>query len=82
MIQMPVTFSNGVTITAGVNVRPYTREMLEYLFPHFDMMIFTASHHKYANTMIDILDKDNKLFKKRVFRDNCHKTPEGVLIKD
>ena len=82
MVRQPVTFSNGVTITAGINIRLYTKELLDFLKPHFDLIIFTASHHKYANTMVDILDKPQTIFKKRVFRDNCYKTPEGVLIKD
>lgn len=36
MIRQPVTFSNGVTIIAGINVRAYTKELLEFLKPHFD----------------------------------------------
>jgi CTD small phosphatase-like protein 2 len=63
-------------------VRPYTMELLNYLKDDFDLMVFTASHHKYANTMIDLIDPRNEIFIKRVFRDNCIKTKEGVMIKD
>jgi CTD small phosphatase-like protein 2 len=57
-------------------------ELLNYLKDDFDLMVFTASHHLYANTMIDLIDPDNKIFIKRVFRDNCYKTKDGVLVKD
>lgn len=91
MIRKPVTFSNGVTITvifvlikkqAGINLRPYMKEQLIQLQPHFDQVVFTASHHMYGGSMIDIIDPNNQIFLKRVFRDNCLKTKEGILVKD
>ena len=45
-------------------------------------MVFTASHKAYADVVLDYLDPDRDLIDKRVYRDSCVKTEEGVYIKD
>lgn len=48
----------------------------------FEIVIFTASHSSYANNVIDYLDPKGDIIKKRIFRENCFVTPEGIFIKD
>ena len=77
-----VTLNTGEKIDAGVNIRPYAIECLKELKRHYDLIVFTASHPYYANTVIDILDPDKTLFSARLFRENCIKTNIGLFIKD
>lgn len=56
---------------AGVNVRPYCHEILEDLHGLFEIVVFTASHSSYANTVIDYIDPENKYIKHRFFREHC-----------
>jgi len=48
-----VTFPTGEYIEAGINIRPYSREILQELSKDFEVMVFTASHSCYANPVID-----------------------------
>ena len=77
-----VTLNTGDTINAGVNIRPYAVECLKELKEHYNLIVFTASHPYYANTVIDILDPDKTLFSARLFRESCIKTDIGLFIKD
>ena len=65
-----------------MNIRPYAVECLKELKEHYNLIIFTASHPYYANTVIDILDPDKTLFSARLFRESCIKTDIGLFIKD
>ena len=53
-----------------VLVRPGVKEFLEKLSKRFEIIIFTASISKYAEPLLDILDK-NKYCSYRLFRENC-----------
>ena len=53
-----------------VLVRPGVKEFLEKLSKRFEIVIFTASISKYADPLLDILDK-NKYCSYRLFRENC-----------
>ncbi len=66
-VQIPVKFPSGEMIDAGINVRPYAKQILVDLAPYFEIVIFTASHSCYANPVIDYLD-DQKVIKARLFR--------------
>jgi len=70
-----------VTQTA-IFIRPHARETLIALAKHFEIIIFTASHHGYANKVIDLLDPEGNLIAHRIFREHCFKTKQGVYIKD
>lgn len=81
-VLLNITFPNGDSTKAGVNVRPHAQETLKELAEMFDLVIFTASHECYANVVIDYLDPKGTLIKGRYFRDSCFRTPEGLYIKD
>ena len=53
-----------------VLVRPGVKEFLEKLSKRFEIIIFTASISKYAEPLLDILDK-NKYCSYRLFREHC-----------
>ncbi len=44
--------------------------------------MFTASHPHYADVVVNILDPKRELFSKRLFRDSCIRTDNGLFIKD
>ena len=67
---------------AGINIRPYAKECLKELSKFFEIIVFTASHSCYANVVLDYLDPENKLISKRLFRDHCVQTEEGMYIKN
>ena len=66
----------------AIFIRPYARDILKALAKHFEIIIFTASHHGYANKVIDLLDPDGDLIAHRIFREHCFKTKQGVYLKD
>ena len=53
-----------------VMVRPGVKEFLENMGKIYEIVIFTASVSKYADPLLDILDKD-KICKHRLFREHC-----------
>lgn len=52
-VRVPVHFPTGEFIEAGINVRPFAKEILMELSKEFEVMVFTASHSCYANPVID-----------------------------
>jgi CTD small phosphatase-like protein 2 len=67
-VKLPIIFPNGERISAGVNIRPHAREILESLAKSFEVVVFTASHSCYANVVLDHLDPGKKLISHRLFR--------------
>ena len=47
----------------------------------FPAQVFTASHHAYAETLLDRIDPDGSLIEHRLFRDACA-TVDGLYLKD
>ena len=45
----------------------------------YEIIIFTASHQKYADPIIDYLDPKRDMISYRLFRDNCYETENGVI---
>jgi len=81
-IRVPIKFTGGEVIEAGLSIRPYAKEALESLSKHFEIVIFTASHSCYANIVLNILDPEHKHITYRLFRDSCIRTKEGIYVKD
>lgn len=79
---VPIKYSKTEELKASVYIRPGARECLKRLKEHFEIVIFTASHACYANKMIELLDPNSELVTYRLFRDHCHRTSEGVFVKD
>ncbi|CAD8181027.1 unnamed protein product [Paramecium pentaurelia] len=80
---LPITFPNGETVQASINIRPYAQKVLQTLSKHFEIIIFTASHSSYANIVIDYLDPKRQWISHRLFRENCIQSSEGgAYVKD
>ena len=63
------------------SVRPYAREMLNYVSKKFEVVLFTASQKPYADRIIDYLDPNRDIFAARIYRESCISTDKG-FIKD
>ncbi len=71
---------DGQTHSVYVLKRPGVDTFLEKLCPHFETVVFTASLAKYADPVMDALDK-TRVVKHRLFRESCihHR---GNYVKD
>jgi RNA polymerase II subunit A small phosphatase-like protein len=62
--------------------RPGLRAFLNAAAALFDICIFTASRQYYAEPILNFLDPDGTLFKKRLFRHDCNELSNGGTTKD
>ena len=46
------------------------KEMLSQLKQHFELILFTSAAKDYGNLAIDIMEKDEKYFDFRLFKDD------------
>ena len=58
-------------VNVGLNIRPHWKEALDLIKSHYHIVIYTASHQSYADAVLDYLDKDNKYFQYRLYRNHC-----------
>jgi hypothetical protein len=49
---------------------------------YYEVAVFTASHHWYANVIIDFIDPKGIYFQHRFYRESCIKTTDNVYVKD
>ena len=59
------------TIQVGINLRPYWKQTLNLIKKKYHIVIYTASHHAYADAVLDFMDPKKKYFKYRLYRNNC-----------
>jgi CTD small phosphatase-like protein 2 len=52
---------SGKLLTAGFNIRPYTKEILELANKYFEVAVFTASNQGYADKILDYIDPEHSL---------------------
>ena len=62
--------------------RPFLFDFLHEIKYYFDLVIFTASSKRYADTVINYIDPNNELFKFRLYREACIPIQKYVFIKD
>lgn len=79
---LSIKYSKSECLNASIYVRPGAVKCLRKLREHFELVVFTASHACYANKVLELLDPSNELLSYRLYRDHCHKTEEGVYVKD
>lgn len=61
-----------------INIRPGAIQFLKKMSKIFQIVIFTASHKKYADAIINKLDQNRKYITKRLYRDSCFMAKEDV----
>ena len=71
----------GNTHNVYVLKRPYVNEFLKEMNKIYNIIIFTASVKEYANPLLNVLDNE-KIIKKRFFREDCCIGATGKFIKD
>jgi Dullard-like phosphatase family protein len=76
-----INLANGNFVRAGVNIRPFAREVLASANRDFEVIVFTASHKCYADEVMNYLDPTGELIHHRLYRENCL-VKSGVYIKD
>lgn len=77
-----ITLMSGQVLKAGFNIRPYTKECLEMVNKHFEVVVFTASHKWYADSILNYIDPEGKYIQHRLYREHCIKSDDNVYIKD
>ena len=55
-------------VEAGVNIRPYAKEILKNLHKEFEIIIFTASQSCYADEVLNLLDPQKEYIAHRLYR--------------
>lgn len=68
---IPIVFTNGDFVNAGIHIRPYLKECLEECSKIMEVIVFTASNKSYADAVLDYLDPDRELIHYRLYRDHC-----------
>ena len=63
-------------------LRPGLFDFLNYAKEKFELIIFTASHKNYADKIIDYIEKEQKYFSLRLYREHCIFIKPGLYIKD
>uniref|UniRef100_A0A4W4FY70 FCP1 homology domain-containing protein n=1 Tax=Electrophorus electricus TaxID=8005 RepID=A0A4W4FY70_ELEEL len=64
-----------------VVLRPYVKEFLQSMAKHFEMFVYTSAKKEYAEMIVGILDPKKKLFRYRLYQDDCA-CVHGHYIKD
>lgn len=76
------TFSyqlHGIEIS--VRMRPYVMDCLEKLATMYEIIVFTAGQQDYADHILDYIDPNKKIFKRRLYRQDCIQL-QHFFIKD
>lgn len=71
----------GKMVDVFVLKRPWLDNFLDKVGPRFEIVVFTASLAKYADPLLDLLDKDKNNVRWRLFRESCC-LYEGNYVKD
>ena len=58
-------------VNVGLNIRPHWKEALDIIKNHYHIVVYTASHQSYADAVLDYIDKENKYFQYRLYRNHC-----------
>ena len=64
-----------------VRLRPYVQDVLEKLSSIYEILVFTAGEQEYADSILDYIDPNKTIFKKRLYRSDCIKL-DNFFIKD
>jgi len=80
-IVLPINIE-GALYRVYVRIRPFAKEFLEEMSKHFEIVLFTASLQKYADPLLDLLDKSHCI-RSRLFRRHCtYLSSSGAFVKD
>ena len=66
----------------GINFRKNLNFFLKKVSKYFNLILFTASYKEYADVIIDHIDPENTIFKKRFYKESCINLDDNINIKD
>jgi CTD small phosphatase-like protein 2 len=69
----------------GIYLRPLLIESLKRISQNYILVLFTASQQVYADKVLELIDPDNQLFAKRLYRESCRIATledETIYVKD
>jgi Dullard-like phosphatase family protein len=69
----------------GIYLRPLLTESLKRISQNYILVLFTASQQVYADKVLELIDPDNQLFVKRLYRESCRVATledETIYVKD
>ena len=66
----------------GINFRKNLNFFLKKVSKYFNLILFTASYKEYADVIIDYIDPENNIFKKRFYKESCINLDDNINIKD
>ena len=58
-------------VKVGINIRPFWKQTLNLIKKKYHIVVYTASHQAYADSVLDFIDPNKKYFKYRLYRNNC-----------
>lgn len=62
-------------------LRPFVKEFLQSVAKNYELFVYTCAKRDYAEKILDILDPQRKLFRQRLYQDDCS-CVLGHYIKD
>ncbi|XP_030640181.1 CTD small phosphatase-like protein 3 [Chanos chanos] len=62
-------------------LRPHVKEFLESMAKIFELFVYTSAKREYAEKIVDILDPKKKLFRHRLYQEDCS-CVLGHYVKD
>ena len=69
--EVSVKLPTNKIVKVGLNIRNNWKKALDLIKNHYHIVIYTASHPSYADAVLNYLDKENKYFKYRLYRNHC-----------
>lgn len=84
-VQINVKIPSGAITKVGLNIRPFWRESLIEIKKHYVIIVYTASHQSYADSVLDYLDPEKELIQYRLYRHNCVRVKmenDFIYVKD
>ena len=58
-------------VKVGINIRPFWKQTFNLIKKKYHIVVYTASHQAYADSVLDFMDPKKKYFKYRLYRNNC-----------
>jgi Dullard-like phosphatase family protein len=84
-VQINVKIPSGAITKVGLNIRPFWRESLMEIKKNYVIIVYTASHQSYADSVLDYLDPEKELIQYRLYRHNCVRVKmenDFIYVKD
>ena len=69
--EVSVKLPTNKIVKVGLNIRKNWKKALDLIKNHYHIVIYTASHPSYADAVLNYMDKENKYFKYRLYRNHC-----------